>query len=45
MPRRNYSAMQNARRFEDIQRRLELIELKLGGILLIMTRIFGSEEE
>jgi hypothetical protein len=42
---RDYSSMHNARRFEDIQRRLELIELKLGGILLIMTRIFGSEEE
>jgi len=42
---RDYSSMHNARRFEDIQRRLELIELKLGGILLIMTRIFGSKEE
>jgi len=39
--RRNYG-ITSARRFNDIQKRLELIELKLGGILLIMTRIFGE---
>ena len=35
----------SARRFNDIQKRLDLIELKLGGILLIMTRIFGEEKD
>ena len=35
----------SAIRYADIQKRLDLIELKLGGILLIMTKIFGDEKE
>ncbi len=42
--RRNNGFLTSARRFNDIQKRLDLIELKLGGILLIMTRIFGDEK-
>tara|TARA_R100001086_G_scaffold249803_1_gene191030 strand:+ start:164 stop:322 length:159 start_codon:yes stop_codon:yes gene_type:complete len=36
--------LESVRRFKDIQTRLELIEIKLGGILLIMTRIFGEDK-
>ena len=35
----------SAIRFEDLQRRLDEVELKLGGILLIMTRIFGDGKD
>lgn len=34
----------SVRQFQDIQTRLDLIEIKLGGILLIMTRIFGEDK-
>ncbi len=45
MPRRRDNGfLTSARRFNDIQKRLDLIELKLGGILLIMTRIFGDDD-
>ena len=36
--------LESVSRFKDIQRRLDLVELKLGGILLIMTRIFGDDD-
>ena len=42
--RRRNNNLTSARRFNDIQKRLDVIELKLHGILLIMTRIFGEEK-
>ena len=43
--RRTRSRYTEAIRFADLQRRLDEVELKLGGILLIMTRIFGDGKD
>lgn len=45
MSRRRSSWDTSSIRFADLQKRLDEVELKLGGILLIMTRIFGDGKD
>lgn len=42
--RRRKSSIRMMWEIGEINQRLDAIELKLGGILLIMTRLFGEEK-
>jgi hypothetical protein len=43
--RRRKSSIRMMWEIGEINQRLDAIELKLGGILLIVTRIFGEEKD